>query len=81
MIDWKSIPIWLRCTDRHKIDPNVRGSIYGTNSESYNRKLSEEQVRLVRSGEISLHKLATEWGVSYSTLYGVRTGDTYKDAI
>ena len=79
MIEWENIPIWLRCTDRHKIDPNVRGSLYGTNSECHNRKLSEEQVRVVREGKISLHKLAEEYGVTYSTLYGVRKGETYKD--
>lgn len=81
MIEWEHIPIWLRCTERYKIDPNLRGSIYGANRgwDDYCRKLSDEQVREIRaSGEV-LTVLAKKYEVAYSTIYQVKSGRGYRD--
>lgn len=77
--DFPHIPIHIRCTYRHLIDPNVRGSIYGGTKDSNDRRFKPDQIKMIRSQEGSCESIAKEWKVSYSTIYSIKNRETYKD--
>lgn len=81
MIEWEHIPIWLRCTERYRIDPKLKGSIYGANRgwDDYNRKLTDKQVKEIRRSDEALSVLAKTYGVAYSTIWHVKSGRGYQD--
>lgn len=77
--DFPHIPIWLRCTYRHIIDPNVKGSIYGGIKAWDERKFTPAQVRLIRAEEGTIESVAKTWNASYSTIHAILRRETYKD--
>lgn len=77
--DFPHIPIWLRCTNRHLIDPNIRGSLYGGNKDWNDRRFTASQVREIRASKVSMEKTAEIWKVSYSSIYSIVKKESYKD--
>lgn len=59
---------------------NVRRSpIAGRHKKLSLRKLTDDQVRLVRSSTLSNHALARELGVSHESVRKIRAGEYYKE--
>lgn len=85
MIDHSHTPVWLKCTDRWKIDPMLKngGSIYGSGRgyDDYNRKLSDKQVRDIRESKSTMKVLAKKYKVAYSTIWHVKSGRGYADVV
>jgi hypothetical protein len=52
-----------------------------TRQKAHLRKLSAEQVQIVRSSELSAIKLAAELGVSKTTVNAIRAGTLYRDLV
>lgn len=79
--------ILIRHTCDNKLCVNPNHLIPGTKSDNsrdmvertYNpRKLSDDQVRLIRSGSIPFSKLARLFGVSEITIYKALSGEHYQ---
>ena len=77
--DFPHIPIWLRCTNRNLINPEVKGSIYGGAKAWDERKFTPKQIVEIRNSEGTMEAKAKTWGVSYSTINSIVNRESYKD--
>jgi hypothetical protein len=75
MIDWPSIPIWLRITHRDEIDKRYRPNNYGMSIPP----LSDKEVRAIRRSDVSAERLAVKYKVNRGTIERIKSGKQYKD--
>ena len=87
MIRWESIPIWLRCTGRNLINPEVKGSIYKSDrsyqNSNYNkgRRFTDNEVRNMRGSGKRAAVLAREYDCGETTMQRILSRKTYSDVV
>lgn len=71
--------IWLCPSCHRKLDAKMRKEAGITMKPSKARKLTDDQVREIRSSDLSYSQLSKKYGVSINVLQKIKHYQTYKD--
>lgn len=71
--------IWLCPSCHRKLDAKIRKEAGITMKPSKARKLTDDQIREIRSSDLSYSQLSKKYGVSVNVLQKIKHYQTYKD--